>query len=452
MNPWPETSFSSASSPFPSQVPSSSATSSYSSVPSSSASSSSSSSSLSYNIAIIGSGLGGLSAAIALRRAGHRVTIYERYDFGGEVGASLSLASNGSRFLDEWEVDIPAAKPVILRNLIRHDWSSGKVFGTYPLGDYRERFGTDYNNFHRIDLHQHLKHVATTSEGDGVPAQLKVWHKAIHLDPVEGRVTFDNGAEVTHDMVVCADGIRSQMRQHLGVIPDVTPSTSCCYRCIIHADKLRALSLQEFAENNAIEFWGGDGINKIVMSPCSSHDVVSCYCFYPAEKNDLKEDGWNISTTGENLAATFPDLDERLRTLFRNAEDIKMWRLYNHEPYPHWVKGRCCLLGDAAHPMMPDQSQGACMALEDAGALGILFSSGYNHLSLAQKLQLYEEERKPRATRLQESSRRARTDITERIGWSSASDRPGKLTIEEVCGYDMHAHIQGLVEKLTSSS
>ncbi|KAK0765134.1 hypothetical protein N5P37_002612 [Trichoderma harzianum] len=404
----------------------------------------------SLSIAIVGSGLGGLSAAIALRRAGHQVTIYERYDFGGEVGASLSLASNGSRFLHEWEVDIPAAKPVILRNLVMHDWSSGEISGQYPLGDYRERFGTDYNNFHRIDLHKHLKDVATAEAGQGPPAQLKVWHKAIKLDPAEGRITFENDNEVVHDVVVCADGIRSQMREQLGITPQVTPSTSCCYRCIISTKKLRELGLGEFADNSAIEFWGGKGINKIVMSPCSNHEVVSCYCFYPAEKNDLKEDGWNISSTGENLAATFPDLDERLRLLFLNAEDIKMWRLYNHEPYPYWVNGRCCLLGDAAHPMMPDQSQGACMALEDAGALGILFSEKYAHLSIPEKLQMYELERRPRATRVQESSRRARTDITERIGWSSANDRPGKLTIEEVCGYDMHSHVAELEEKLAN--
>lgn len=404
----------------------------------------------SYNIAIIGSGLGGLSAAIALRRAGHHITIYERYDFGGEVGASLSLASNGSRFLQEWQVDIPSAKPVVLRNLIMHDWSSGEVSARYPLGDYRERFGTDYNNFHRIDLHKHLKEVATAEAGQGPPAQLKVWHKAVRLDPCEGRITFDNGAEAVHDVIVCADGIRSQMREQLGIAPQVTPSTSCCYRCIISTAKLRELGLQEFADNSAIEFWGGKGIDKVVMSPCSNHEVVSCYCFYPAAKNSIKEDGWNISSTGENLAATFPDLDERLRVLFRNAEDIKMWRLYNHEPYPYWVSGRCCLLGDAAHPMMPDQSQGACMALEDAGALGILFSAKYAHLSIPEKLQLYEQERKPRATRVQESSRRARTDITERIGWSSANDRPGRLTIEEVCGYDMHSHIAELVKSFTS--
>lgn len=63
-------------------------------------------------VAIIGAGLGGLGAAVALRRQGHCVTVYERYDFAGEVGASLSAASNGSRFLEEWGVDVKAAKPV----------------------------------------------------------------------------------------------------------------------------------------------------------------------------------------------------------------------------------------------------------------------------------------------------------------------------------------------------
>lgn len=94
------------------------------------------------DIAIVGAGLGGLSAAVALRRQGHSVTVYERHDFAGEVGASLSAASNGSRFLEQWGVDVKAAKPVILKKLIMHDWSTGDVLSTYELGDYKARFGT----------------------------------------------------------------------------------------------------------------------------------------------------------------------------------------------------------------------------------------------------------------------------------------------------------------------
>jgi salicylate hydroxylase len=197
----------------------------------------------------------------------------------------------------------------------------------------------------------------------------------------------------------------------------------------------------------SIEFWGGYGISKIVLSPCSDNNVVSCYCFYPAEMNDISEDGWNLSASPQKLVDTFPGLDKKLQTLFLNAEDIKMWRLYNHDPYPYWVKGRVALLGDAAHPMVPDQSQGACMAIEDAGALGIVFSAKYSHLSLNERLRLYEKTRKDRATRVQSASARARTDLSERIGWSSSKDRPGKLTIEEICGYNMHEHIAQLASQ-----
>ncbi|OAA46531.1 FAD dependent oxidoreductase [Beauveria brongniartii RCEF 3172] len=389
----------------------------------------------SYDIAIIGGGIGGLAAAIALRRAGHHVTVYERRDFCGEVGSSVSCASNGSRFLEEWAVDISKAKPVILRDLTRHDWSTGKILQTYSLGDYREKFGTDYNAFHRIDLHSCLKDTATAEDGEGRPVQLKLWHSAISLNPTGGTVSFDNGSNATHDAIICADGIHSQMRQEMGVIPTVTPSESYCYSCIIPTAKLHDLGLSEFS-GSSVHFWGGMGINKIVLGSCSNYEMVTCYCFYPAEKNDLVKDGWDITTTGKALAATFPGLDERLQLLFLHSGNIRMWRLNHHDSYAYWVNGVCCLLGDAAHPMMPDQSQGACMAIEDAGALGILFSPKYASIDIATKLQLYQTVRKPRATRVQESSRRARTDITERIGWSSASDRPGKLTIEELCAVE----------------
>lgn len=161
---------------------------------------------------------------------------------------------------------------------------------------------------------------------------------------------------------------KSLSRSFLGITPNFQMSTSCCYRCIIGAPKLRELGLEDYIDNEAIEYWGGFGIDKIVMSPCSNGEVVSCYCFYPAEYNDLRDDGWNISATPQQLVETFPGLDPRMKKLMLNAEDIKMWRctapsptpsgghshrrpadsvVYRHQPYPYWVKGKVCLLGDA---------------------------------------------------------------------------------------------------------
>jgi salicylate hydroxylase len=127
-----------------------------------------------------------------------------------------------------------------------------------------------------------------------------------------------------------------------------------------------------------------------------------------------------------------------------------MWRLYIHQPYSYWYKGKIGLLGDAAHPMLPDQSQGFCMAIEDAGALGYIFSEEFRSVwenDVGKGLELYEKVRKERGSRVQATSARARTDLSERIKWSSSSDKAGKLTIEEVCGYDVLAHIRSIVSQ-----
>jgi len=93
------------------------------------------------NVAIIGAGLGGLSIALSLRRAGHNITIYERSSFAGEIGAGLSTASNGSKWLLAWGVGVEKAKPVIVKRLIMRKWGSGEVVQEAPMGAYGEKFG-----------------------------------------------------------------------------------------------------------------------------------------------------------------------------------------------------------------------------------------------------------------------------------------------------------------------
>lgn len=94
-----------------------------------------------FNIAVVGGGIGGVAVSIALRRAGHRVTIYERADYAGEVGASISCAANGMKWLREWDVDIAKGDGVYLRKLINRDWKTGEPVSVYDLGDYEEKWG-----------------------------------------------------------------------------------------------------------------------------------------------------------------------------------------------------------------------------------------------------------------------------------------------------------------------
>jgi salicylate hydroxylase len=145
------------------------------------------------DIAIIGGGIGGLAAAISLRRAGHQVTIYERSDFVGEVGASISCAANGTRWLEEWKVDLAQGDGVILQKLINRDWNTGEPVSVYDLADYKERWGyvsglswhpsrhlisrQYYYMFHRQDMHAMLKACAMGEEGEGYPLRLVLNHK-----------------------------------------------------------------------------------------------------------------------------------------------------------------------------------------------------------------------------------------------------------------------------------
>lgn len=134
------------------------------------------------NVAVIGGGIGGLSAAIAMRRAGHDVTIYERRDFAGEVGASVSCAANGTRWLHVWDVDVAKGDPVVLRSLINRDWKTGEPVSVYSLDDYEQRWGYVYNMFHRQMMHAMLKECALQESGAGTPAKLLVNHPVCH-DP-----------------------------------------------------------------------------------------------------------------------------------------------------------------------------------------------------------------------------------------------------------------------------
>ncbi|KAJ5783263.1 hypothetical protein N7457_005037 [Penicillium paradoxum] len=411
----------------------------------------------SLNVGVIGGGIGGMSAAIALRRAGHTVTIYEKSDFAGEVGASVSCAANGTRWLHEWNVDIAKGDPVILKKLINRDWKTGEPVSVYDLDDYEKRWGYVYNMFHRQYMHTMLNDAAL-GEGEGIPVTLKVNHRCRDIDLTTSTIVFENGQVVCHDLIIGADGIGSAVRSTIGIKPAKRPSDQSCLHTNVKTEDAVRLGLVNYSDDSALEYWGGQEgkWDKIVLSPCNGGKLLSYYCFFPREQGDYSTQAWGADDRPvEELLNPYPELDRQVFNHLKIGTEIKPWRLWVHDPYPYIQRGSTCLLGDAAHPMMPHQSQGACMAIEDAAALGILFDKRYFAGDIAQALAVYEEVRLPRVTRVQAAAAKAAYNINERIGFSVNKDIPTYkvedakkvLTVEEMNAYDLYEDIN---EKLAA--
>lgn len=154
-----------------------------------------------------------------------------------------------------------------------------------------------------------------------------------------------------------------------------------------------------------------------MLSPCNGGKLLSYYCFFAREHGDYTNQAWGTEDLPtEQLLAPYPTLDRQVFEHLKIGKEIQPWRLWVHDPYPYLQKENVCLLGDAGHPMMPHQSQGACMAIEDAGALGVLFDQKHFNGDIRRALKVYEEVRLPRVTRVQAAAAKAAYNINERIG------------------------------------
>lgn len=262
----------------------------------------------------------------------------------------------------------------------------------------------------------------------------------------------------THDLIIGADGIGSAVRGIVGIHPEKRPGPASCLHANVMTEDAVRLGLTNYSKDNALEYWGGQEgkFDKIVLSPCNGGKLLSYYCFFPREKGDYTSQAWGAEDLPvEDLLAPYPELDKRVRDHLAIGIEVQPWRLWVHDPYPYMNKGRIAILGDAAHPMMPHQSQGACMAIEDAGALGVLFSKAYFNGDVESTLQVYSDVRLPRVSKVQAAAAKAAYNINERIGFSSNTNVEGykvedarkTLTIEEMNGYDMYKDIEEKIAK-----
>lgn len=308
------------------------------------------------SVAIVGGGIGGLSCAVALRRRGLRVTVFEQAPQLGEVGAGVFIFPNSLRQMERAGLG-PALAAVGARvgsgsEYYRLDGSFvGKILTTDSTG-WNGMYG-----MHRADL---LSALAAAIPSEDV----RTGHRCVGFDQTEtaARLTFANGATFEADAVIAADGIQSVLQPYVVEASKPIYSGTRAYRGLLPMSALPGWRPESH------QVWMGDGKHFMVF-PVRSGQLVNYVGFVPTK--DQTVESWSAPGDRDELAAAFAGWDPRVVDLLSKVETCFWWGLYDRKPLESWTNGRLTLLGDAAHPMLPHIGQGANQAIEDGYALAV---------------------------------------------------------------------------------
>lgn len=355
------------------------------------------------NVIIAGAGIGGLTAALALIRAGVPVTIYEKAPELGEVGAGLSLSPNATRVLIALELGDELKRICNSpERLARKDHVTGEIASESVALDYVAKFGAPYYQVHRADLHELL--IKTVN--DLMPGVLRLNHDLIDFsaDDRGVDVVFANGTRARGDVLIGCDGIKSVVRARLW---DPAPPKFLgfvAYRGLTAVADLPAGLITP----SSATFHGPE--RHLTRYLIRGGTIVNYVAF--AERPGWTDEGWSVPATVDEVLEVFAGWANELQLIVRNtmAGRCHKWGLFGRDPLPRWSKGRVTLLGDAAHPMLPFLGQGASMAIEDAMILGRALGAGAD---FAAALERYENARRPRANMIVELSH-AQAEIIHR--------------------------------------
>ncbi|HTO45133.1 MAG TPA: FAD-dependent monooxygenase [Burkholderiales bacterium] len=343
----------------------------------------------SVSVAIIGGGLGGLTAALSLLRTGVDVHVYERARTLSEVGAGVQISPNASRVLHRLGLADSLAQ-LGVKPLAWHQrrWDDGRTLLRTPLaGAVEAAFGFPHYQMHRAD-------VLATLVRAFPPERLHIGHRLTALadrgDHIEA--TFENGAHVESDALVGADGIHSTVR-HILFGPEQPRFTGCvAYRGLVPAARLAHLDLEV-----ASQVWMGPG-KHFVHYYVQSGRLVNFVGVI--DQDSWKRESWTDRGEVADALAAFEGWHPQLRSILEAADETFIWALFDRKPMARWSVGRATLLGDACHAMLPFMAQGAAQAIEDGATLAACLSRvGARDIPAA--LSRYEALRLPRASRVQ---------------------------------------------------
>lgn len=345
-------------------------------------------------IAILGGGIGGLAAAIALARAGREVRVFEQTARFARVGADINLTPNAVRALDGLGVGEAirrtAARP---RFRLSRMWDSGAETSRLPMAEEAERlYGAPQLTLHRADLLAALE--AALPEG-----AIELGRRAMAVETQgEGAVIrFADGRETRCAALVGADGIHSLVRAALHGPEHPRFTGLVAFRAVVPAARLQGLPhLDCFTK-----WWGPTPDIQIVTFPLNRGEDI--FVFATIGQASWRHESWTQPGSVDELRDLYAGFHPEARALLEACEAVLKTALYERDPLPFWSCGAVTLLGDAAHPMLPFMAQGACQAIEDAVVLARCVAAAPG---IAAAFARYEQARRARTARIQLGSRR----------------------------------------------
>jgi salicylate hydroxylase len=343
-----------------------------------------------YKIAIVGAGIGGLTAALALLRSGHDVTVFEQSRELGELGAGLQIAANGSRVLRALGIEGQMDEVVCEAEWKEvRVWSTGVTRKLFDLGaDSRDRFGAPYWFVHRGDFHRVLRDAVTALKHDAIQAGVRVDGFDEDDDRIIPRCA--SGKSIECDVLIGADGVHSALRGQMFESPKADFSGLVAWRGLIDMDRLPDDLRRPVGTN-----WVGP-LGHVVTYPLRSGKILNFVGV--VEDKAWRTESWSTTGTREECAARFAGWHPYVQAMIEAIEEPFKWALVSREPLSRWSRGRATLLGDACHPTLPFLAQGANMAIEDAMVLTRCLDHYDKDPALA--LKRYAELRVERCTRI----------------------------------------------------
>ncbi|WHZ10289.1 MAG: 3-hydroxybenzoate 6-monooxygenase [Burkholderiaceae bacterium] len=349
----------------------------------------------SIRIGIVGGGVGGLAAAIALQKIGHQVAIFEQASRYGRVGADVNLTPNAVKVADGLGIsEALREKGAQPTHRISRTWDTGEETSRLEMAAAAERnYSAPQVTIHRADLLDALTR--------RLPAGALVLEKRVATVGNRGDrafIRFADGSEQDFDLVVGADGIHSVVRTALFGVdhPEFTGLVS--FRAAVPRDKIAKLpNIDAFTK-----WWGPDPAIQIVTFPLNRGREQ--FVFATTAQEGWREESWTLAGDVAELREIYKDFHPEARALLDACTEVTKSALYVREPMSRWSDGRITLLGDACHPMVPFMAQGACMALEDAVVLSRAMD-GVPSSNVPAALARYENTRKDRTARIQRNSR-----------------------------------------------